>query len=159
MRVDVFHKLWEMLSKYGSWKDPLPAVKYPAGALLPKLYTTLASRVRWKGMAAAQPAVLQPLLVQVSCVNKSWLCAYVRVNSSLKCLQSQCIFGVFLEIPYYTAILRFIMFLWNTNALKRFKTGSHTHKPRKTHCVVRVNRFLSKGPFLALCREVQGRVR
>lgn len=32
-------------------------------------------------------------------------------------------------------------------------------KPDKTRCVVRVNRFLSKGPFLALCRGVQGKVR
>lgn len=32
-------------------------------------------------------------------------------------------------------------------------------KPDKTRCVMRVNRFLSERPFLALCRGVQGRVR
>lgn len=96
MRADVFHKLWEMLSKYSSWKDPLPAVKYSAGTLLPKLCATLASRVWWKEVAAAQPTVLHPSLpVQPSYVSKRWLYTYVRIGNSCD-LQSQCIF-VFLK--------------------------------------------------------------
>lgn len=47
---------------------------------------------------------------------------HIFVPRAIKCLQSQCTF-VFL----YTAILRFIMFLWNTNALQRFKTGWLLH--------------------------------
>ena len=59
-----------------------------------------------------------------------------------------------LEMPAYTAILRFIRFLWNTNALKRFKTGWLIHVSQTRRVVLwGWTDFCPKGPSWHLARK------
>lgn len=49
----------------------------------------------------------------------------------------------------------FMMFVWNTNACNRFEAGGLIHVSQ-IRVVMKVKRFLSEGPLLALCHEAKG---